>query len=114
MQTKIPDSVQITANEQNPDTSYELQLEQQRRAIEKLNHYFRVFTHPFVLMIILVILGIAFCVFYVMSKSTNVTWAVHAADLLGKVLSYVATAVFSSVFTWFMENHSKIKSDSES
>ena len=113
MQTKIPDSVQITADEQNPDTTYELLVKSQRNAIEKLNHYFRVSTHPFVLTIILILLGLIFSVFYIMAESTDIIWVSPAAELIGKILSYVATAVFSSVFTWFMESHSKIKSDSE-
>lgn len=111
MQTKVPNSVRITANEPNFDTTYELQLKQHRSTIEKLNHWFRIITHPFILTTVLVVLGTTFCVFYVMSKSSDIQWVKPAVDLLRTVLSYVATFVFSSVFTWFLSNYSKLKSD---
>ena len=120
MQSKIPDSYFIdeSINDKpesfdNPDRVFERQKKRHRNTIELLNHYFRVCTHPFVLMVILVVLGITFSVFHIMSKSTDIKWAFHAAELLGKILSYVATSVFSSIFTWFLENHGKLKENTD-
>ena len=121
MQIKVPDSYEINLNQKidsdtsnNPDPIFERNKQKHRNTIETLNHYFRVCTHPFALMLTLIALGSAFCVFYILSESTETNWASHTAGLLGKILSYVATAVFSSIFTWFMENHDKLKQDSDS
>ena len=57
---------------------------------------------------------IADCVFYVMSKAQPYEiWICETYNLLSKALSYVATFVFSSIFTWFLENHNKIKKDND-
>ena len=111
MLNKIPDSVKIINDDENLDKNYEQQLKMHKSTIEKLNHWFRIITHPFILTAVLVVLGTTFCVFYVMSKSSDIQWVKSAADLLRTVLSYVATFVFSSVFTWFLGNYSKLKSD---
>ena len=109
MKDKFPASVGIKGGEFNPDKDYEAQKKLHRSTIERLNHYFRVCTHPFVLMVALVAIAVAFCVFRIMAESSSVAWAEPAAEIVSAVLSYGATAVFSSVFTWFLENYPKMK-----
>lgn len=109
MKNKIPDNIKISSPDIDPDENYKNQIKQHRNTIEKLNHYFRICSHPFILTIILIFLGILFCAFYILAKATSIEWITSFKELLGKILSYVATVVFSSLFTWFIENHDKLK-----
>lgn len=45
MQTKLPDSLIVTTDDDNPDKEYKKQIKYHRNTIEKLNHLFRIWTH---------------------------------------------------------------------
>lgn len=116
MQTNIPDSISFTepidikdSDVDVYDANYVKQTKKHRNSLERLNHLFRIFTHPFILLAFLTLLSIAYCVFYIMTESSTIEWVKPAKELLATILSYVATFVFSSIFTWFLENYSKIK-----
>lgn len=110
---KSSETIPQSSSASNSDIDAEIEISKRRhkKTIETLNHWFRICTHPFILTVALLAVGIAFCIFYIVSKSSGTKWTSYAAELSGKILSYVATAVFSSMFTWFIENHDKLKDE---
>lgn len=76
--------------------------------LDELSYKFKKITHPYSLLILMVwISGITF-VCYILK---DYAFFRNTFDALIKVLSYIATFVFSSIFTWFLENYSKQKDD---
>ena len=91
------------------DLAYNKNQKRHRNTIEILNHWFNVLSHPFVLLFVLLVLGIAYLVVkYVAISSGTEVWIAIAADLKG-FMSYVATFVFSFILSWFLEHYKNTK-----
>lgn len=95
------------------DALYSNSQKKHRNTIDSLNHWFRIATHPFILMVFLVFVGVLFLVASTFADALAKTWIINLAAQLKTFLSYLATFVFSSMFTWFLENYSKIKENKE-
>ncbi len=72
--------------------------------LEELSFKFRVWTHPFKLLQAMLILSSITFLAYIFR---NISYINDAYEILYTLLGYIATFVFSSIFTWFLENYGK-------
>lgn len=117
MENKIPENIpdinvpdsKVNNDSIDYDLTYDKNQKRHRNTIEVLNHWFNVLSHPFVLLLLLLVLGLVYLVVkYVAIASTNPVWTTIATDLKS-FMSYLATFVFSFILSWFLEHYKNNK-----
>lgn len=117
MKNKIPQDIpdinvadsSTEGDEIDYDLAYSKNQKRHRNTIETLNHWFNILSHPFVLLFVLLVLGLAYLIVkYVAIWSGEEIWMAIATDLKG-FMSYVATFVFSFILSWFLEHYKNSK-----
>lgn len=98
-----------TPGEADVDAKYALKDKERADFIKRLDLCFTVATHPFVLLLVLILICLLFLVVRYFSIAKGTSWLKIFGEDLKLLLTYGATFVFSSMFTWFIDNHSKIK-----
>ena len=113
--SNILDGLEIPSSQENIN---DLNDDPDRRALRKryllqldeLSFKFRICTHPFRLFQSMIILSSITFITYIFR---NYNCVCDAYKLLHNLLGYIATFVFSSIFTWFLENYGKNKDDDD-
>ncbi len=104
---EIPNS-QENVNEINNDPDRNALRKKYLLKLDELSFRFRTWTHPFRLLQFMLILAVVTSVAYIFRGCNYVK---DAYELLHTLLGYIATFVFSSIFTWFLENFGKDRND---
>jgi hypothetical protein len=85
------------------DRAFEAGNKKHRNILASFNHWYTIATHPFCVIIICVLfLAVTAITKYIGLFTGNKAFLQISADFFG-VLTYIATAVVSSVFTKFIE-----------
>ncbi len=100
---EISDSQENT-NEINDDPDRNALRKKYLLRLDELSFKFRIWTHPFRLLQAMLILAFLTFVAYIFRNHNCIN---DAYRLLHSLLGYIATFVFSSIFTWFLENYNK-------
>lgn len=79
--------------------------------LDELSFKFKTWTHPFRLLQAMLVLSAVTFLAYIFRGLSYIS---DAYELLHTLLGYIATFVFSSIFTWFLENYGKIHRNDDS
>lgn len=95
-------------NDKDLDAELNISKKKHRNTIQVFDNYFQNITHPFVLIILCLIVVIIFLVLRYTSLHIKIAWIEKAAKDVEAFIGYFFTVVITYVITTFLENIKRI------
>lgn len=102
--------VEVAVDKDTDDTDFIAEQRKRKIEIARLDHRFRKITHPYFLLLYMLIIAVVYGVAWTIGIVYDLPRVLTVAAGIKSLLSYLATAVFSFLLSRFMEDlHKRVE-----